>query len=181
MEALSCVLQRRLLVGILFFCVVLTMALVEHPIVDTAPRSCSEMQLPQLTCAQLPSTAAPFAVTSTGYLCARDSPEVQLTVQHKPADDGASGQPLNLSLPLPMTQLLRLRAAARPSQLGIGHFDQLNQSLRSSVDIPADQIQLSESSHQALHRMKDDIVEQFIRHTVTADTKRDLSPRLLRL
>ena len=40
---------------------------------------------------------------------------------------------------------------------------------------------MSELLHRALHRIKDDIVEKFIRHAVTADTQRDLASWMLRL
>ena len=200
------VLQLRLFLGILCSCVLMTIALVDgywlhlltasavresiHPIliVDSATTNLVrrmerriKQQLPQLTCEQRPSNDAPFAFTSTGHLCVSDLPEVQLTIQRNPADDGASGQLLNISLPLPMSQLLQLRDAAQPSQLGVGQLDQLNLQLRSSLDIPADRIQMSESIHHALHRIKDDIVEKFIRHAVTADTQRDLASWMLRL
>ena len=128
--------QLRWFLGILCSCVLLMIALESmQPIVDSASTVMFrqmerriKQQLPQLTCDQRPSNDALFAFTSMGHLCVSDLPEVQLTVQRNSADDGASGQLLNISLPLPMSQLLQLRAAAQPSQLGVGQVDQLNQS-----------------------------------------------------
>ena len=200
------VLQRRLLLGvILCSCAIALMALweshsisfdrggasIETPFVMIADSAFSSMlrererrvreQLPQLTCEQRLSNGAPFAFANTSHLCARDASEVQLTVQQSADERGASRVPLGISLPLVTSQLLELRAAARPSTLGVGSLEQHNPQLRSSLDIPASRMQLSESMHAVLLGIKHSVVEQLIRRALATHTHDDLGPWMLRL